>query len=116
VRPYNNHQRPNYNFHGSNRRLRLIWDEKGRSVEYPLRVDSQRRGFWMTTGPQKGTMLDLPYNQLTGTVQVMKAVGNHLVLTFCNSLPNSQMFTVVLTRKPHLLTRDVSQSTRFPWI
>lgn len=47
-------RRNNYNFHGSNRRLRLIWDEKGRSLEYTLRVDTSRRGFWMTSGPQKG--------------------------------------------------------------
>lgn len=53
-------------------------------------------------------MLDLPYNQFTGTVQVMKAVGNHLVLTFCETLPRSQIFTIILTRKPHLLSRDVN--------
>ncbi|XP_070504517.1 uncharacterized protein [Chironomus tepperi] len=108
----NINSRQNYNFHGSNRRLRLIWDEKGRSLEYTLRVDSSRRGFWMTSGPQKGTMLDLPYNQFTGTVQVMKAVGNHLVLTFCETLPKSQMFTIILTRKPHLLSREDVQSVR----
>lgn len=55
-----------------------------------------------------GTMLELPYNQFTGTVQVMKAVGNHLVLTFCQTLPRSQLFSIVLTRKPHILARDVS--------
>lgn len=54
-------------------------------------------------------MLDLSYSQFTGTVQVMKAVGNHLVLTFCETLPKSQMFTIILTRKPHLLSRDVSR-------
>lgn len=54
-----------------------------------------------------GTMLDLPYNQFTGTIQVMKAVGNHLVLTFCETLPKSQFFTIVLTKKPHNLSRDV---------
>jgi hypothetical protein len=53
-------------------------------------------------------MLDLPYNQFTGTVQVMKAVGNHLVLTFCDTASNSQIFTIILTRKLHLLSRDVS--------
>lgn len=58
-RNYNIDQRRNhYNFHGSNRRLRLIWDEKGRSLEYTLRVDSTRRGFWMTSGPQKGLTYD----------------------------------------------------------
>ncbi len=49
-----NQRRNHYNFQGSNRKLKLIWDEKGRSLEYTLRVDSSRRGFWMTSGPQKG--------------------------------------------------------------
>lgn len=52
-------------------------------------------------------MLDLPYSQFKGTIQVMKAVGNHLVLTFCETLPRSQFFTIVLTKKPHNLSRDV---------
>lgn len=57
---FNNRQ--GYNFHGSNRRLRLIWDEKGRSLEYTLRVDSTRRGFWMTSGPQKGERFYIELN------------------------------------------------------
>lgn len=63
-----------------------------------------------------GTMLDLPYSQFTGTVQVMKAVGNHLVLTFCETLPKSQMFTIILTRKPHLLSREVRPSKNVSWL
>lgn len=53
-------------------------------------------------------MLDLPYNQFTGTVQVIKAVGTHIVLTFCQNLPTSQLFTIVLTRHPNELSYDVS--------
>lgn len=61
-RRHNFNTRQNYNFHGSNRRLRLIWDEKGRSLEYTLRVDSARRGFWMTSGPQKGERFYIELN------------------------------------------------------
>jgi hypothetical protein len=61
-RRHNYNTRQNYNFHGSNRRLRLIWDEKGRSLEYTLRVDSARRGFWMTSGPQKGERFYIELN------------------------------------------------------
>lgn len=61
-RRHNFNNRPGYNFHGSNRRLRLIWDEKGRSLEYTLRVDSARRGFWMTSGPQKGERFYIELN------------------------------------------------------
>ncbi|CAO1396122.1 unnamed protein product [Diamesa hyperborea] len=101
-----------FNNRSPNRFLRLIWDERGKTLEYTLRFNNTRRGFWLSSGPQKGTMLELPYNQFTGTVQVMKAVGNHLVLTFCQTLPRSQLFSIVLTRKPHILARDDVQSVR----
>lgn len=48
------------------------------------------------------------YSQFTGTVQVMKAVGNHMVLTFCENLPGSQLFSIVLSRRPDTLSVDVS--------
>lgn len=54
------------------RYLRLIWDERGKTLEYTLRFNNSRRGFWISSGPQSGTMLDLPYNQFSGTIQVMK--------------------------------------------
>lgn len=37
-----------------NRFLRLIWDEKGVVLEYTLRFNNTRRGFWMSSSPQKG--------------------------------------------------------------
>lgn len=45
--------------------------------------------------------------QFTVTVQVMKAVGDYLVLTFCETSPTEQLFTVILARKPNTLTADV---------
>jgi hypothetical protein len=40
---------------------------------------------------------------------VMKAVGNHLVLTFCIIRPQvNELFSIVLSRKPMQLTVDVS--------
>uniref|UniRef100_A0A336JY31 CSON013690 protein n=1 Tax=Culicoides sonorensis TaxID=179676 RepID=A0A336JY31_CULSO len=94
------------------RYLRLIWDEKGVVLEYTLRFNNTRRGFWMSSSPQKGTMLELPYNQFTGTVQVIKAVGTHIVLTFCQNLPTSQLFSIVLTRHPNELSVDEIHSIR----
>lgn len=47
------------------------------------------------------------FAQFTGTVQVMKAVGNHMVLTFCENLPGSQLFSIVLSRRPDTLSVDV---------
>lgn len=57
---------------------------------------------------QIGTMLKLNYDQFTGTIQVMKAIGRHMVLTFCENLPRSQLFSVVLSRRGQELTADVS--------
>lgn len=58
-------------------------------------------------------MLELPYNQFTGTVQVIKAVGTHIVLTFCQNLPTSQLFSIVLTRHPNELSSEVSLKRLF---
>lgn len=52
--------------------------------------------------------MDMSYNQFTGTLQVMKAVKNHLVLTFCQTLPKGQLFSIVLSRRPNTLTTEVS--------
>lgn len=58
-----------------------------------------------------GSMTQLTnYHQFDGTIQVIKAVGNHLVLTFCEMLPKSNLFTVVLTKRLHDLSRDVSKN------
>jgi len=94
------------------RYIRLEWDEKGVALEYTLRFNNSRRGFWVSTTQQKGTMTDLHYNQFTGTIQVIKAVGNHIVLTFCQNLPTSQLFSIVLTRHFNELRHDEIQSIR----
>lgn len=106
-----------YGYNNQNRNhqlryLKLIWDEKGTTLDYLLRFNNSQRGFWIASGPQHGNMLDLPYNQFTGTIQVMKAVGNHLVLTFCQQMPASQLFTVILAREPMSLTNEEIQSIK----
>lgn len=45
--------------------------------------------------------------QFTGTVQVMEAVDDHLVLTFCQTVPTEELFTVILSRKLNTLTNEV---------
>lgn len=47
------------------------------------------------------------YQQFSGVLQVMKAVGNHLVITFCQALPKGQLFSIILSRKPNTLSVDV---------
>lgn len=37
--------------------LRLIWDENESTLEYTLKYNVTRRGFWIASGPQKGILL-----------------------------------------------------------
>lgn len=34
--------------------LRLIWDEHGTDIEYTLRYNTSRPGFWLSSEPQRG--------------------------------------------------------------
>uniref|UniRef100_A0A2M3ZEH9 Putative secreted peptide n=1 Tax=Anopheles braziliensis TaxID=58242 RepID=A0A2M3ZEH9_9DIPT len=96
----------------SMRYLRLIWDESEHTLEYTLRYNSSRPGFWISSSPQSGSMIQLQYVQFTGTVQVLKAINNQLVLTFCQSIPSGQLFTIVLSRIPMGLAPEEIQSIR----
>ncbi|XP_077289397.1 uncharacterized protein LOC143913456 isoform X2 [Arctopsyche grandis] len=94
---------------GDYRHLRLYWEESGNTVEYYLKFNNTRKGFWMSSGPQssmRGSMMKSSYNQFAGTIQVIKAVGDHLVLTICQRLPESQLFSVILSREPLRVGRD----------
>ncbi|KAK5645686.1 hypothetical protein RI129_004150 [Pyrocoelia pectoralis] len=90
------------------KRLRLLWDENGSYVEYFLRYNTSKPGFWISSGPHNGSSLEQQYNQFAGTVQVIKAVGNHLVLTFCRQLPDQQLYTGILSRVPKLSRSEIS--------
>jgi hypothetical protein len=48
------------------------------------------------------------HSHYTGTIQVMKAVGNHLVLTFCEK---AELFTIILTRTKAVFAIDVRTKT-----
>lgn len=52
-----------------------------------------------------GSMLSKPYQQFAGTVQVMKAVQSHIVLTFCS--PNQSHYSIILARFNHLSLTDI---------
>ncbi|KAG4072092.1 hypothetical protein HA402_015591 [Bradysia odoriphaga] len=109
--PYYNAERsrprPNqYNY------VRLIWEERGTVLEYSLRYNTTRRGFWISSPPLADAERNTPYTQFTGTLQVMKAVGTHLVLTFCQTVPSGQLFSIVVSRRPNTLTHEDIQSVR----
>ncbi|KAJ6636016.1 hypothetical protein Bhyg_14603 [Pseudolycoriella hygida] len=109
--PYYNSERGRPRQHQYNY-LRLIWEERGTLLEYSLRYNTTRRGFWICSPPLADAQLNSPYTQFTGTIQVMKAVGTHLVLTFCQTSPSPQLFSVTLSRKPNMITHEDIQSVR----
>lgn len=96
--------------HYSNTRyIRLIWSEKDDNIEYNFNYTMNHPGLWTNVGEQRGSMVALnKYNQFTGTVQVVKAVSDHLVLTFCSSELHHSIYTVVLSRDQQGLGQDVS--------
>ncbi|XP_046669026.1 uncharacterized protein LOC124359927 isoform X1 [Homalodisca vitripennis] len=86
--------------------LKMLWHEPAGYVEYRFRItDISNPGFWLSWGPQNGSMLTKPYTQFAGTVQVMKAVQTHMVLTFCS--PNQSHYSIILARFNHLSSTEI---------
>lgn len=92
--------------------LKLVWDEMGKDLSYKLKYNESNQGLWISYQDQEGTISDLTYTQFSGTVQVVKAVQNHLVLTFCNRKVNGSFFSVILTRRPNGLSEEDIRSNR----
>ncbi|KAK9504510.1 hypothetical protein O3M35_010827 [Rhynocoris fuscipes] len=81
--------------------IKLLWDEKAGKLEYNFLIqDLSKPGFWRSYGAQNGSLLRMPYNQFAGTAEVTKAVGTHMVLTFCT--PNTELYSVVMARDKQL--------------
>ncbi|XP_065360000.1 uncharacterized protein LOC135953900 [Calliphora vicina] len=99
--------------HLNTRYLRLIWSEKDDNIEYNFNYTMNHPGLWTNVGEQRGSMVALnKYSQFTGTVQVVKAVSDHLVLTFCSSDLHHSIYTIVLSREPQGLSQDIIRSIR----
>ncbi|XP_060657004.1 uncharacterized protein LOC132791897 [Drosophila nasuta] len=93
--------------------LRLVWSERDSNLEYTFNYTLDRPGVWSNIGDQRGSLATLnTYTQFSGMVQVVKAVNDHLVLTFCGNDVKSTIYTVVLTRNPLGLSNDELRSIR----
>ncbi|KAK0180250.1 hypothetical protein PV327_005915 [Microctonus hyperodae] len=89
-----------------NNLLRLLWTEEGGSLEYKFRVsNSGAPGVWISVGLQNGTLVKNSYTQFGGSVHVMKAVAQHMVLTFCSGSPDYQLYSILMGRQ-HILDRS----------
>ncbi|XP_037722252.1 uncharacterized protein LOC119555105 [Drosophila subpulchrella] len=98
---------------GQQKYLRLVWSERDSNLEYTFNYTTSQPGQWSNIGDQRGSLVALnTYTQFTGTVQVVKAVNDHLVLTFCGNDVKSSIYTVVLTRNRLGLSSDELRSIR----
>ncbi|KAF7268399.1 uncharacterized protein LOC143202674 [Rhynchophorus ferrugineus] len=89
------------------RYLRLFWDDVY-TTEYHLKYNVSRPGFWISSGPDDAQTIPENTKHFAGVVQVVKAVGNHLVLTFCHRLNKGmELFTVILSRENTLNYQDI---------
>lgn len=81
--------------------LTLLWTEAAGNLEYTFRISdiSRKPGFWTTSSLQNGTLAEKQYNQFAGVVHVMKAVASDMVLTFCSRSPQSQLYSLLLSRE-----------------
>ncbi|XP_058797167.1 uncharacterized protein LOC131667634 [Phymastichus coffea] len=90
-------------------RISLLWEERLGNLEYVFWLGKTRgNGIWNCDVIQNGTLADRhQYTQFVGTVHVMKAVGTHMVLTFCPRNVEAQKFTVLVSRTHHLHVTEV---------
>ncbi|XP_046745865.1 uncharacterized protein LOC124411054 [Diprion similis] len=88
--------------------LRLLWSTLDGDLDYSFIVTDPSRapGLWKSKDLQNGTLVNKNYVHFVGTVQVMKAVASHMVLTFCTRSPNNELYSVVLSRNYHLTEND----------
>lgn len=97
-------QHINARFRQEFRHLRLLWDEAGNTIEYSLYFKNDSAGYWQIFANQNGTLTNRrKYQQFSGTIQVLKAVNDHLVLNFCQEGGNGRsplLFSVLFTREP----------------
>lgn len=42
------------------------------------------------------------FDHLAGTIQVLKAVGTHMVLVFCYRMPEKRLYTLLVSREQNL--------------
>lgn len=118
------------------RYLKLEWIEVDEKWEYILRYNSSRNGFWLSSAPHKRNYYylneenifencvfffclfhenltashysDQPsFGAFSGTIQVIIYNENYLVLTFCENVPQQQLFSIMLTRHSNSLSMDV---------
>lgn len=113
--------------------LRLEWTESDVKLEYIARYSPTRIGFWLTSAPQRNfehistenisinqekqkfpllseyrSTVMPKFNVFAGAIQIIFATENYMVLTFCELIPNQQLFSIILTRHSNTPSMNVS--------
>ncbi|XP_069678698.1 uncharacterized protein [Periplaneta americana] len=98
---------PVLQLHREDDTIRLQWNENAGVLVYKFRQPKPHQpGFWDSAGSQNGSLVERYNVRFSGTVQVMKAVSSHMVLTFC-ARGHQKMFSVLMSRTKRLHHTDV---------
>ncbi|XP_070504531.1 uncharacterized protein [Chironomus tepperi] len=86
--------------------IKFQMNEGDKAAQYTLKFIDTKRGLWIGTEPPRGSILKkhLHHSHFTGTIQVMKVVATHLVLTFCE---RNELFTIIFTRTKSIPVEDI---------
>ncbi|XP_055307384.1 uncharacterized protein LOC129571597 [Sitodiplosis mosellana] len=108
---YNYDERPKYRY------LKLIWNDGNNDYEHILLYNQTNRGVWIAkTTPVTENLYThnghaqlkagdkQNFGQFTGVIQVLKFVGNHVVLNFCEN--DGRLFSIALARSPNMYTPE----------
>ncbi|XP_054273309.1 uncharacterized protein LOC128993437 [Macrosteles quadrilineatus] len=97
----------------SPKHIKLVWHERAGDVHYTFQLtDPENSGFWITWSLQNGSMLNKSYKQFAGSVQVIDAQPNRMVLTFCSNTNNRTHYSIVMVRNitVHHDTQEIHRS------
>ncbi|XP_057331653.1 uncharacterized protein LOC130671638 [Microplitis mediator] len=86
--------------------IRLLWSEEKGQLEYTFSLpNSKISGVWNSAAKQNGSLIGKTYTQFEGSVLVMKAVAQHVLLTFCSENIDYQLYSILMGRQ-HILEKS----------
>ncbi|XP_066247838.1 uncharacterized protein [Euwallacea similis] len=89
------------------KRLKIHLSDGSNTLDHHLKYNSTDTGFWIMSGPEEGTQENTRH--FAGVIQVLKAVGSHLVLTTCQSSREAkELYTMILSRENYLESWDIN--------
>ncbi|XP_050309944.1 uncharacterized protein LOC126745923 [Anthonomus grandis grandis] len=100
--PYQVHYVPDYTYPDFTQYLRMYYETEENSVEAFYRYEIIDPGYWISP---KLDGIRSP-KLFAGNVQILKAVGSHMVLTFCDGR-HRYLYTLILARQRFLSRKEL---------